>query len=141
LLKIKFYSLYLHERCSRRYTYSKCALSCLEIHQLRCESLPYVLFTALKSLKNVIIRVIYSRKGSKPVLIIQSCARDIQETCACGELKGVISMRILPKYFTKCINSSSLKRDNQRAISINDIRELLARLQDEGSKFSYQGTG
>jgi tRNA-dihydrouridine synthase B len=59
-----------------------------------------------------------------------------------GELKGVISMRrILPKYFTKCINSSSLKRDNQRATSIKDISELLAHLQEEGSKFSYQGTG
>jgi len=55
-----------------------------------------------------------------------------------GELKGVISMRrILPKYFTKCIHSSALKRDNQQATSIIEIRELLERLQGDGPRMYY----
>lgn len=58
-----------------------------------------------------------------------------------GDVKGVVSMRrILPKYFIKCIHSSALKRDNQQATSIGEIRELLERLQEDGTCISYSGT-
>ncbi|MCX6642748.1 MAG: tRNA-dihydrouridine synthase [Candidatus Bathyarchaeota archaeon] len=59
-----------------------------------------------------------------------------------GEMRGVISMRrILPRYFTKCIHSSALKRDNQRATSIGEIIELLEHIQENGSRISYHDTG
>jgi tRNA-dihydrouridine synthase B len=59
-----------------------------------------------------------------------------------GELKGVISMRrILPRYFTKCINSSSLKRDNQRATSISEILELIEHIQENGFRIYYSDNG
>ncbi len=57
-----------------------------------------------------------------------------------GELKGVISMRrILPKYFSKCINHTSLERNIQYSTSLTEVTNLLDRLQQNGIQITYTG--
>jgi tRNA-dihydrouridine synthase B len=59
-----------------------------------------------------------------------------------GDVRGILLMRrILPKYFTKCINNAELKRDIQRTTSIDEIHEILQLLQQEGNFVSYTGAG
>jgi tRNA-dihydrouridine synthase B len=55
-----------------------------------------------------------------------------------SDLKGIISFRrILPKYFTGCINNGDLKRDMQHAKTIDDVNEMLARLHEDGAHLFY----
>ena len=67
------------------------------------------------------------------------CLRHTKELCKhYGERRGILHMRkILPKYFPSTLYLKEMKNDVQRITNRSDVDEVLERIKENGSRWSY----